>query len=789
MELARELKRTTMTLEDVAESETRQPAGVAGQIDPIEFARMLWRRKWVMLYVGIAVMFVAVIVIGTLTPRFKSTAYVEINPRVSKVVDFEAVLSGLPADVATMETEIQIIRSRKLAEKTVAKLGLERSPEFNSALRSDQSIAQLILELFGRDTAPETVASTGDAATLEGRDPGVSQPPVKRSLASRLLSIFSPKQKPIQDPEVAVRDEKEKVIDNFLSHLSVLPEGRSRVIAISVESEDPRTAAAAANTLADFYIVAQLEAKFEATKRASAWLSERVFELRDEVSRAEGEVEKYRQESGLIQGGTNATLASEQVSDLNRQYVTERTRLAEAEARLGQVQRLLGQTGGIETMAEVLDSQVIRDLRRQETDVERQVAQLSSEFGEKHPQMINARAQMADLRAKVKVEVDKVIQGLRNEVAVARARATTVGKSLEDLKSEVGRLNSSEVQLRALEREATASRALLEQLLTRSKETSSQEDFQQADASVVSDASAPNDPSFPKKTLLLLASFVLASIFSISIALVLEYLDLGFRSMDQIERQLGVAPLGLIPALKGVRSVGKSPQEYIIEHPTSAFGESIRTMHTNLLLSDLVKRPKVILLTSAMPNEGKTSTAVALGRLQAQVGQKVVIVDCDVRRPSIHSVLNLTPGPGLVQCLLGEAAVEDVLCQDPATGLFVLQAGGTPPNPPDLFDSIPMQKLLTTLARKFDLVLLDSAPLLAVSDTLFLARLADKTVMIVRWVRTRRETAKLALSKLFDANSDVAGVVLTMVDVKGHAQYGFSDSGAYHGKLSKYYSS
>ncbi|HEX9789296.1 MAG TPA: polysaccharide biosynthesis tyrosine autokinase [Kiloniellales bacterium] len=785
MELARELKRTTMTLEDVSESDTQRPSGRVGQIDPIEFARMLWRRKWVMMYVGVAVMLVAVIVIGSLTPRFKSTAYVEINPRVSKVVDFEAVLSGLPADVATMETEIQIIRSRKLAEKTVAKLGLERSPEFNSSLQADRSLPQLILELIGGDTATEA----GQAATSEEADSNTTPGSEEPSLTRRVLSMVSPKQESKTSLDVTVRDEKEKVIDNFLRHLSVVPEGRSRVIGISVESQDPRLSAAAANTLADFYIVAQLEAKFEATKRASAWLAERVFELRDEVSRAEEEVERFRQVSGLIQGGTNATLAAEEVSDLNRQALTERTRLAEAEARLNQVQRLLGQPGGIETMAEVLDSQVIRDLRRQETEVERQVAQLSAEFGEKHPRMINARAQLADLRGKVKLEVDKVIQGLRNEVAVARARSATMAKSLEDLKDEVGRLNSFEVQLRALEREATASRALLEQLLTRSKETSSQEDFQQADASVVSDASAPNVPSFPKKTLLLLAAFVVASVFSISIALVLEYLDLGFRSMDQIERQLGVAPLGLIPALKGVRSVGKSPQDYIVENPVSAFGESIRTMHTNLLLSDLVKRPKVILLTSAMPNEGKTSTAVALGRLQAQVGQKVVIVDCDVRRPSIHTALNLMPGPGLVQCLLGETAVEDVLCQDPLTGLYVLQAGGTPPNPPDLFDSIPMQKLLTTLARKYDLVILDSAPLLAVSDTLFLARLADKTVMIVRWVRTRRETAKLALNKLIDAKSDVAGVVLSMVDVKGHAQYGFSDSGAYHGKLTKYYSS
>lgn len=778
MDLARDLNRPTVTLEDLTESETRRPSGLAGQIDPVEFARMLWRRKWVMLYAGIAVMLVAVMAIGELTPRYTATAYVEINPRQTRVVDFEAVLSGLPADTATMETEIQILRSRKLAAKTVAKLRLERNPEFNSALRTKGGILGAIRGLFG-DEGTLAVPAAADSGNSAGTP----------SFLDRAVSLLESTPAPVVDAESAVRDEREKVIDNFLNQLTVRPEGRSRVIAISIDAEDPRIAAAAANTLADFYIVAQLEAKFEATKRASAWLSARVFELRKEVNRAEREVEAFRQRSGLIQGGSNATLAAEQVSDLNRQFVTEGTRLAEAEARLRQVERLLGSPSGIESMAEVLDSQVIRDLRRQEAEVERQVAQMASDFGEKHPRMINARAQLRDVRTKVKVEVDKIVQGLRNEVAVARARASSMAASLQDLKGEVAGLNASEVQLRALEREASASRTLLEQLLARSKETSSQEDFQQADASVVSDAAAPELPSFPKKSILLLVSFVLASVVSITVAGVLEYLDFGFRSMDQVERQLGTTPLGLVPSLKGLRAMGKTPQDYILENPTSSFGESIRSMHTNLLLSDLAKRPKVVLFASALPNEGKTSMAVSLGRLQAQVGQKVVVVDCDVRRPAVHTALSMEPGPGLVQCLLGEIGVDEAIQRDPGSGLFVLQAGGTPPNPPDLFDSIPMQKLLTTLARKYDLVILDSAPLLAVSDTLFLSRLADKTVLVVRWVRTRRETAKSALNKLLDAKSDVAGVLLSMVDVKGHAQYGFSDSGTYHGALTKYYSS
>lgn len=775
MDLARDFKSPTVTLEDITETEARRPSGPAGQIDPIEFARTLWRRKWVMLYAGFSVMLIAVMAIGSLTPLYTATTYVEISPRQTKVVDFEAVLSGLPADIATMETEIQILRSRKLAAKTVAKLGLERNPEFNPSLRAKGGVRTLVLDLIG----DETVADPAATEPAEGAS--------DRSFLQRVLSFVKPKRRSFRTTESAAQDEREKIVDGFLNRLSIRQQGRSRVIAISVESEDPRIAAAAANTLADFYIVAQLEAKFEATKRASAWLSERVYGLREEVDRGEREVEAFRKISGLIRGGTNATLAAEQASNLNRQFVAEGTRLAEGEARLRQVERLLGQPGGIESMAEVLDSQVIRDLRNQESQIERLVAELSTEFGEKHPRMINARAELRDLRSTVKSEVGKIVQGLRNEVAVARARKSSMGSSLRNLKDEVASLNTSEVQLRALEREATASRTLLEQLLARSKETSSQEDFQQADANIISPAAAPELPSFPKKSILLLASFVLASVVSISVAGVLEYLDFGFRSMDQIERQLGVAPLGLVPAIKGIRTIGKSPQDYILEHPTSAYGESVRSMHTNLLLSDLAKRPKVVLFTSAMPNEGKTSVAVSLGRLQAQVGQKVVIVDCDVRRPSVHTALRMDPGPGLVQCVLGEISVDEALQQDPESGLYVLRAGGTPPNPPDLFDSIPMQKLLTTLARRYDLVILDSAPLMAVSDTLFLARLADKTVLIVRWVRTRREAAKLALNKLLDAKSDVAGVLLTMVDVKGHAQYGFSDSGAYHGKLNKYY--
>jgi capsular exopolysaccharide synthesis family protein len=776
MDLARDTSGHPAALRSLEASEARRPSQLALQIDFVEFARILSRQKGIILGVAAVVMIVAVVVIYSLPTLYRATAYVEINPRQSKIVDFEAVLSGQPADAATMATEIQILRSRKLANKTVEKLGLDRDPEFNAALRAPGLLPRLLEPVFGVSLEPTVAVQDGEEGPAESEAEGGSD-----WSFGAILKRFIPRQDTAKSPPAGLKEqalrERSRVIDAFLKKLTATAQGRSRVIGVTVESANPRTAAASANTLADFYIVAQLEAKFEATRRASVWLSERILGLRDEVERTERAVERYREKSGLIQGGANATLTAEQVSELNRQFVTDRARLAEAEARLYQVKKVLAEPGGIESTAEVLNSQLIRDLRREESRVERLVAELSNEYGEQHPRMINARAELNDVRNKIESEVAKIVQGLRNEVAVVRARTGSLSKALRDLKGEVARLNTSEVQLRALEREATASRDLLEQLLARSKETGSQENFQEADANIISRAAFPKSPSLPKKTLL------------ISTAMALEYLDFGFRSTEQVQRLLGLVPLGLVPTLRGLKTFGTQPQNHILDNPGSAYSESIRNLYTSLLLLDVMKRPTVILFASALPNEGKTSVVLSLGRLQASVGQSVVVVDCDLRRPTAHTGLGIPAGPGLVECLAGQVQLDQVLQKDPRSELHLLRAGATPPNPADLFDSVQMQKLLRGLARQYDLVLLDSAPMMAVSDTLFLSHLVDKTALVVRWEKTPRETVKLVMNRVLDAGSEAAGVLLSRVDVKEHAKYSYADSGHYHGELKRYYSS
>jgi len=766
-----------------------EPAGLEAAVPGIDLAeilRILRRRKKVIAATVLVIMVLAFVIVSSLTPKYTASALVEINPRQANVVDFEAVLSGLPADLETIETELKIIQSRKIAQRVIQRLELNKDPEFNAALRAPGLISSWVSGirswLAGSPDSEPGQEAASQQPENEAEAPGL----LRRSLAY-LSGLVSPRAQTEIPDEQKIDRERNSVIDAFLANLSASPEGRSRVVRINFKSNDPKVAADAANAVADFYIVSQLETKFDAAKRATTWLNERVAELRKEVEEKERAIEQYRSESGLLQGGKNVPLTDEQVSELNAQHVLELARLAEAQARLRQVNNLQNSEGGLDSAVEVLQSGLVQDLRREESGMQRRIADLAEEYGERHPAMISARAELQDLQAKIRLEVNRVVQGLRNEVAVVSARAATLARSLEEAKAQVAKLNQSEVQLRMLEREASASRTLLENLLQRTKQTTSQESFQQADASVVSTAAVPFSPSFPRKKMILPLIFIGALGLGVLLALALEKLDLGFRSAEQVTRYTGFRSLGLLPMVPKLTTMGKAPHHYAVTNPGSAYSEAVRSLYTNVLLSDMVDRPKVLLLASSLPREGKTSLAISMARLSALGGHKTIVVDCDLRRPTVQREMKLEPGPGLSECLVEGVSVDEVIQKDPLSNAHVLRAGALLQRSPEQFDTRLMQMILRHLKRTYDLVILDSAPVLAVSDTLFLAPLADKTIFLARWAETKRAAAIMALERVVEARADVAGVVLSMVDVKSHAQYGFADSGSYHGSLKKYY--
>ena len=690
------------------------PSAVQGarlpEVDLRELFRKIWRRKGTLIGVTAIGTLIAALIVLQMTPKYTAASTVMVDPRENKVLDVEAVISGLPADQETIESEIEVLLSRGLAERVVKKLRLYEVPEFNGRLRPVSRWAVWRSYLSPSRYIPDGV--------------------------KRLFSDGKPAAPPTE--EEILEAERVSIINSLLGTLNISRVGRSRVIQIAVTSESPARAAAIANAVADLYIVEQLEAKFEATRRATEWLNDRLTGLRNSVRQSEQAVEQYRRTSGLVEG-KGVTLASQQATELNSQLILARSKRAEAQARLRQVENLMRSSSSVESVAEVLNSPLIQQLRGQEADIQRKAAELSQEFGRKHPRMINIQAEIEDLRRKIGGEVNKIVQGLRNEVAVARARETELSSNMQGLETRVASLNQREVQLRALEREAKANRTLYETFLTRFKETNEQQEFQRPDARVISTADTPATPSAPRKRLLLAIAFVVSASFGLALVFLLESLDKGFRSMDDIEANTGVPALGLVPALSGLAAMGKEPQSVILERPNSAFGESVRALHASILLSNVDSPPKTVLLTSSLPSEGKTSLSLSLARLVARTGNKrVVIIDCDLRRPLIHRHLQMDIDPGLVQLLSEDAALEDVLRRDDASGAYVLTAGGTPANPTDIITSEQFGKLLDNLKSAFDLIVIDSSPVLAVSDSRILSRIADKTIFVVRWAETRR---------------------------------------------------
>lgn len=721
-----------------------------------EVGRTLVRRHRMILFTLLALNAIAVVTVKSLTPRYTADASVLIGPRQARVVDLHSVMAGLSGESEVIESEVQLLRSRSIARRVIEKLQLHEDPEFNPALREPGLLA----------TAKSFLRSAEEA--LLDLLPAAWRP------AGLLTSMVD------EGPPMAPMA---RAVDEFLRRLWVAPRGRSRVLQVSFDSQDPEVAAAAVNGLVDAYIEDQIRTKIRATVQAHDWLAERVAELRAQVVAADDVVEAQRRALGITQG-VNATVLNEQISAANEQLSKVRSARSEAESRLEAVERALGAPALLYALSEVQEAHVVRNLRQQESALQERLAGQLQRTGDQHPAVLDTRAELRAVQSRIRAEAENIVRGLRARVEAARTQEASLAARLAGLQQQAGRSSEGMVELRALQNEADANRVLYERLLARSRETKVESGLQQPDAQVVSHAEVPAKPSFPNPGLVFPVFFAASCVVTGLLVFIAESLDRGFTTLEQAEKELRVAALGAVPLLKRGSGRAPPPEEYVLRHPISSYGEAIRSLYTSVMLSDADHPPKTILVASALPGEGKTTIAISLARLMAACGKRVVLVDCDLRRPGLHRAFGVPQGPGLVDCLSGGAFVFDAIRRDTASPAWLLPAGSAAHTSPDLFASENMRRLVTTLGERFDLVILDSAPLLAVSDTRNLCRVADKTVLVVRWMDTRRRAALPALRQIFEAGGSVAGVLLSQVDLNRYARY--SGNGAYQRRIAVY---
>ncbi|MBS9475734.1 polysaccharide biosynthesis tyrosine autokinase [Ancylobacter radicis] len=702
----------------------------SGQLDIHSIVDFLLRRWKMILAIMISVLAATVVVLLTLTPKYTSTAEVLLDSSSRQTLG-DQLSPG--QDPTVMDDQISIMTSVNFLRRVVEREKLTEDPEF-----------------------------------------GVSKP----SLFGWIMSFF-PSGAPavnaggaVADPD-AIPSNVRGTISRLKRAMTVARSGRSSIISIAVESESGEKSARLANAIADAYIVDQLENRFDSARRATTWLTDRLQSLRDALRKSEEEAVRFRTDNNLVAVGSK-TLNEQQLSEVNAELVQIQTEAAEKKAKYEQARDLVESGGKVDTIPDVIRSAVIGDLRGRLAAVSAREADLVSRYGERHPLVVNVRAERREVERLISAEIQRIIANLQNDYDVAQSRAEAMAANVAAASGQASSDNSLTIRLRELERDAQANRTLYETFLNQAKLTSEQSEVDIRDARIITPALPSGTPSFPSRSLFLAAGGLLGLMLGVGIAFTLDLLNSGFNSPREVEEQTGLPVLSSVEwaEFEGEAVAGSVPVvRYLVEKPLSRFSESIRSLRAGVQMSDVDNPPQIVEITSASPGEGKTSLAISLAVSAATSGKRALLIDCDLRRPSISQQFGLTERPGLVELLAQTASSDGILHRDKASGVYVMGSGAKTQSPPDLLGSARMQHLLDQLRQSFDLIILDAPPVGPVIDAAVLASMADKVVFVVRWSATAREFVRHSLERI-PGDRKVCGIAFNMVDLRRTPKYG-----------------
>ncbi len=735
----------------------------AAGFDLREAINFAWRQWKFIGGVTALVLLIGGIYIARATPLYTATAQLLLDPRKEKAAGQDTILTDAVLDLPAVESQMAIIRSSSLLRRVVEKERLVSDPEFGSGpMGPGADMLASIRSFFTRSSQP---TPANDTLTSQG---------------SGALTSAAP--------------EINATVENIKTAVVVARAGQAYyVLNVSFTSADPVKAARLANAVADAYVVDKLDARFDAAKRASAWLSDRLVELRQQLRESEEAVAKFRADNNLPGSSQGQSLSQEQLGQMNSRLVQARAEAAEKKARLDLLQKIEAGGGNVSALPDVMNSGTIAELRRQESDFSRQEADLLARYSDRHPSVVNIRAQISDIRRSIGGEIKRLTANIQNEYQLAKARQDAVEKTLREVTGQTDLDNTKAITLRELERTAAVNKSLFEDFLQRARVTQENSTFEARDSRVITPALAPNIPSSPRKLIITLVSLFLGLMAGVGGAYAIELLNAGFTTPRQVEEVLEMPLLASISKMDArdlsVDGAALTMPEYPLVKPLSRFSEAIRSLRSAIQMSDVDNPPRVLQLTSTIPGEGKTTIALTIAASAAQSGQTALIIDCDLRHPSTSRYFKADKRMGLVDYLALEVDLQKCIFFDEKTKLWVLPAGAKTQNPPDLLGSERLKSLMTALRSKFDIIIIDTPPMGPVVDPLIVSHLADKVIYVVRWASTAREMIRHSIERL-SGHKKVAGVVFNYVVDAQAQKYGkYAYSYYYGGRYyKKYYS-
>lgn len=743
-------------------SDATRPAGPGypGYGAPIEqpdavsfgyYLRTLYRRRWLALTVCVLVGTTGIMRTFTLIPSYEARVRLLLDAeRLNLVEQFQEVVEPDDASATYFQTQLMILQSRSLARRTLVATGVldtDRHPAVPRETNGHEPTPDVSQPASG--LVASILAGVGPVWQMVSGAPAHRTPPTSRAPSES--------------------DAEARQIDAFLSGLVVTPIPNSRLIDLKYRSSDPQIAADYANAIARQYIDQNLEFKFLATKEATDWLAARLAEQREAVEQSEQALLAFRQQTGVVTTGPSDTVALQKLSDVTRALTEARAARIEKEALYNQALALQHERASLDAFPAVLQNSYIQQLKIELANAQRQYARLSQDFGERHPDMINARATIQTSQARLDTEIAKVIQSVRADYVATRATEASLVQAFENQKREALAQDQRAVSLAALQREAESNKQIYEILMQRSKETGITGELRRNNIRVLDAAEVPRAPIWPNRSEEIRNAIILAFAAAFGMVILVHILDNRIKLPEEIKAQLGLPLLGSVPRIK----LGSKPKTrpLINNGVPGEFSEALRLVRTNVLFSEVGEGRRSLLVTSPGIGEGKTSVACNLAIAIAQAGQRVLLIDGDLRRPRVHELFSRRLEPGLTNLLLGTAKANDVIQPSGVSGLQVMPAGSIPPNPAEILASSRFKNLIGQLEGHLDWIIVDSPPVMAVADASEIAHAVGRVVFVIRAEKTSRGEARAAVERLLGVGARFAGAVLNNLDTNRHRYY------------------
>ena len=708
-----------------------------------DYINLIARRRWTVLAAFVLCLLVGAVFSFTATPLYTSTALLKIKPGNLQVMDFDSIQETTAQSQSYTDfyqTQYDLLGSRALARRTIGVLGLDREPFFNGDYEQSSILGRL-------KAWRESVARSG------------------------------------MDEETLSALERKELVDRFLEHVKVSPRRRSFLVDVSFESPDPELSRLVADTMSNEYINLTLDQSVETAGQVRDFIQKQVWKVKASLENAEEELQAFARGHEIAALEQEERVIDERLADLN-------SRLTEAEAERIAAEALhdQAQTNPAQDIQTISDNPLMKALREELARTEAERAEVGSRFTDKYPAVQTLDARIARLRASIATEEDRLIASIGVDHDQARMRESLLRAQLDSQKQLVAEHAEKAIAFKIHQREVDTTRQLYEDLLRRMKEVEVTEAIRASNINLVDPAERPVEPSSPRILMSLAFSMFIGLFLGVGLAFGQEYMDDSLSTPDDIERYLRLSTLGIVPEFEANPGAdvleGQTPDLEVANQPASAGSEAIRSLRASLFLAAPGGLPTRLLMTSARPGEGKTCITVNLATALAQMGRKVCVIDCDLRRPRVNKALSISLSPGVTNHLTGGMTLDEITRPSGQPGLDVIAAGPIPPNPVDLLNSAKMTHFLRDLEERYDHILIDAPPALGFADVPIVAdQMGGAVLLVTRSGQTSRRLVKQTCDYLTRMQTKLLGVVLNRVSTR---QVGYSYYG-YYGYYGDYY--